>query len=159
MKWGPVLLAAACGSTVAPPGLLHRTGLMAVHVTTCNDDSICGDGLEPPLGGPHCPSTLSCRIYDTPQLRCEYIHNLEHGHLVLAYNCAAPCDDVIAALSAFQRESPRSLVTPDPKLKTRVAAMVWGWGWAGDSVDLAMLRAVRMKQDVDAPEAGLGCAP
>ena len=50
-------------------------------------------------------------------------------------------------------------MTPDPLLKSKVAAMVWGYTWAGDSVDTAKIDAVRMMQDVDAPEAGLACNP
>ena len=110
------------------------------------------------MGGPHCPSTIPCRVHPTAQNRCEWIHNMEHGHMVLAYNCPMGCDDIVQALSAFQAASPRSLVTPDPMLQSKVAAMVWGYSWASDAVDQAKLEAVRSMQDADAPEPGVGCA-
>jgi hypothetical protein len=144
--------------------LIHRTGLTNPHVPSCDDPTQCGDGLEPPLGGPHCPVWLNCRVWDTAQNRCEYIHNLEHGHMVMAYNCTddAGCAEIVDALTAFWTSQPdpkRILVTPDPLLKTKVAAMVWGWGWQGDSVVMDRLVDVQSHQDQESPEAGLGCSP
>jgi hypothetical protein len=140
--------------------VVHRTGLANNHVPSCSDASMCGSGDEPPPGGPHCPSWLTCRVWADPQNRCEYIHNLEHGHMVMAYNCPSGCDDVVQALTAYWNALPsprRALVTPDPKLPKKVAAMVWGYTWEADAVDTAKLDAIHMLQDVDAPEPGLGC--
>lgn len=153
----------SCSAKPVPPppeGLIHRTGLANNHVATCDDATICGDGQEPPVGGPHCAAPLACRVYTAAQNRCEWVHNLEHGHMVLAYNCPSGCDDVVAALQAFYDGLPapkRALITPDPKLQTKVAAMVWGYAWTGDAVDAAKLQLVRDQQDLEAPEAGLGC--
>lgn len=155
-------LAACSPAMPAGPVLLHRDGLVGTHVPSCVMDSACGDGQEPPLGGPHCPSPLACRDYPTAQNRCEWIHNLEHGHLVLAYNCPAGCPDVeqkLRAVWAAQPDPKRALVTPDPKLTAKVGVLVWGWGWLGESVDDDAVAAVIAKQDVDAPERGLACAP
>jgi hypothetical protein len=159
-----LLCACACSSPAVPvpAGLTHTTGLANNHVPSCVDSSQCGTIAEPPAGGPHCGSWLPCRVWATAQNRCEWIHNLEHGHMVMAYNCPSGCDDVVQALTAFHQSLPspkRAMVTPDPSLKSKVAAMVWGYTWAGDSVDTAMLEAVRSVQDQDAPEPGLGCNP
>jgi hypothetical protein len=161
-----LLAAAACGvkptSTTTDGGLIHRTNLSHMHVTSCEDASQCGDGLEPPVGGQHCPVWLNCRVWDTPQPRCEYIHNLEHGHIVLAYNCPSGCPDIVAQLTAYWMSKPtprRILVTPDPLLTTKVACMVWGWAWEGDHVDTAMFDEVVTHQDQETTEAGLPCDP
>src|SRR5207244_313120 len=99
-----VALLGACSGRVPPPtpdgGITHTTGLANNHVPSCVDASMCGSGDEPPPGGPHCPSPLACRVWDTAQNRCEYIHNLEHGHLVMAYNCPSGCNDVVQSLTA-----------------------------------------------------------
>jgi hypothetical protein len=158
------LFAACSGKPVVTPpaGVTHTPGLANNHVPGCIAPSACGSGDEPPPGGPHCPSWLPCRVFTTAQNRCEWLHNLEHGHLVLAYNCPQGCDDVVQALTGFHASLPspkRALVTPDPLLKTRVAAIVWGYTWAGDSVDVEKLDAIRSLQDTDAPEPGLGCNP
>ncbi len=157
-----LVLAAACSAPrpLPPPdgGIVHVTGLANNHVPSCTDPSMCGSGAEPPVGGPHCPSWLPCRIHSTAQNRCEWIHNLEHGHMVLAYNCPSGCPELVQVLSDFQVRTPRTLVTPDPLLKTKVAAIVWGYSWSGETLDADTLEAVRAYQDADAPEAGLGCA-
>ena len=159
-----LLAVAACGPVTPPSteGLTHHTGLANNHVPACLDASQCGNGTHPPAGGPHCGSWLNCRVYATAQNRCEWIHNLEHGHMVLAYNCPSGCDDVVKALTDFHAALPtprRALVTPDPMLTSRVAAIVWGYTWTGDTVDVQKLEAVRAVQDMDAPEPGLGCTP
>lgn len=157
----------ACGVRTVPPddvNLIHRTGLANNHVASCDDDSLCGDGQNPPVGGPHCSQTLSCRAFDTEQKRCQWIHNLEHGHAVLAYNCPQGCAAVVDGLVAIQQAerakgNARVIVTPDAQLPNRVAAVVWGWGWVGDEVNEAAIAAVLAKQDIDSPEAHLSCAP
>ena len=146
------------------PGVLRAPNVQGVHLASC-DDVGCGNGANPPLGGDHCPMILPCRKYDTAQLRCQWIHNLEHGHAVLAYNCPEGCPDLVAKLKAVwdaQQPNPmrrRILVTADPKLPFKLAAIVWGFGWQGDVFDEAAVNEVLSHQDADAPEAFYGCAP
>lgn len=144
-------------------GLMHRSNLAHNHVASCEDLS-CGEDANPPLGGPHCATWLPCRVFDAGVNRCNWVHNLEHGHAVLAYNCPAGCPEIAAALTAIWRGARESgnarvLVTPDPKLATKVAAIVWGWGWVGESVDGDAIALVLSHQDEEAPESGLSCAP
>jgi len=166
------LLLAGCGSRSSGtaigdggPGVLRTPGLSGgLHLAAC-DDPGCGGGANPPLGGSHCGATLPCRRYDTAQPRCAWIHNLEHGHGVLAYNCPTGCPELVAKLNGVwdaQQPNPtrrRLLVTPDPKLPYRMAAIVWGFGWQGDDFDAAAVDEVLSHQDQDAPEANLGCSP
>lgn len=162
------LLLVGCGSPhkdpVADGGVLRAAGLKGIHLASCSDPT-CGNGANPPLGGDHCASTLPCRRYDIEQARCLWIHNLEHGHAVLAYNCPAGCPELLAQLNAVweSRQSDtlrkRILVTPDPKLPFKMAAVVWGFGWQGDTFDAAAVDEVLSHQDGEAPEAFLGCAP
>lgn len=152
---GGVELAPEC----EPYGLTHQLSADNPHLMTCGE-AACGNGLNPPTGGPHCAQTAACRVHSTPQARCEWIHNLEHGHAVLAYHCPSGCPEVVTALQGLWAEAPspkRLLVTPDPSLKQRVAAVVWGWSWTGDDVDLEAIRCVLSMQDREAPERGLEC--
>lgn len=143
-------------------GVRHAALPPAKHLASCSDMT-CGNGLEPPLGGDHCPMWLPCRAYTEAQPRCQYLHNLEHGHAVLAWNCPQGCPDLVARLTQEfndRQADPslrRILVTPDPQLSKRMAVMVWGWAWAGDDFDEAAVREVLSHQDLEAPEAGLGC--
>src|SRR4051794_35720066 len=90
-----VLIAAAFGCLGCPSrpsescsdvALIHEQGLSSGHTANCSDPT-CGNGTNPPSGGLHCFSWLECRRHDVAQPRCNWIHNLEHGHLVFAYNC------------------------------------------------------------------------
>lgn len=161
------LVLAACGPTTrsspSHPELVHHAGLATTHLASC-DDPGCGEAANPPLGGPHCGTWSTCRVFDAAVPRCNWLHNLEHGHAVLAFNCPEGCPDLVKALTALWKEQQdlgngRVLVTPDPKLPSKVAALVWGWGWTGATVDAAAVRAVLAHQDEDAPERGEACSP
>jgi hypothetical protein len=127
----------------------------------------CGNGLNPPTAGPHCANILPCQKFTSAQLRCQWIHNLEHGHAVLAYNCPGGCADQVARLEQVYDSQPagnngvrRMLITPDPLLAPNTfAAIVWGWSWVGTEADPTAIGCLISRQDLEAPEAGLDCSP
>jgi hypothetical protein len=43
---------------------------------------------NPPSSGPHYPIWAAFRVYTSPVPRPYYVHDLEHGAVVLVYNCA-----------------------------------------------------------------------
>ena len=55
---------------------------------------------NPPSGGDHWPIWAAFKIYTTPVPREMYVHDLEHGAIVLAYKCTGACPDVVAALTS-----------------------------------------------------------
>lgn len=42
---------------------------------------------NPPTSGPHLPTWVKAGVYDRPQSEGEFIHALEHGYVVVSYNC------------------------------------------------------------------------
>lgn len=42
---------------------------------------------NPPTSGSHLPTWIKPGIYDTPQSEGELIHSLEHGYVIISYNC------------------------------------------------------------------------
>lgn len=142
----------------------HIPVTTASHVATCSDPT-CGNGENPPTGGPHCPSPTACRTWTVEQPICNWVHNLEHGHVALLYNCPGGCADVTSALDGFRNQAKasagvaRALVTPDSTLPKKVGVVVWGYSWIGDEVNEDAIRCVMAHQDEEAPEAGLGCSP
>lgn len=165
------LLLVACSGGSAPQNvscqqytLTHVTGLTNPHVATC-DDPTCGNGTNPPVGGPHCPTPLACGTFPDAPNQCQWVHNLEHGDLVLLYNCPAGCPDVVSALQQIAQAAPSlgngvplGLVVGDPSLPTRVGAAVWGWSWTGNSVDAQAIACVQQHQGQESPEGMLACA-
>jgi hypothetical protein len=155
----PILTMActACGPVLPETGAWSREELSTEHVSTC-DSADCGDGSALPVGGKHCSFALYCRKYTEPQKRCAWVHNLEHGHVVLLYNCPEGCPDEVDALTRIWSTRGRTVLAPDNKMPRRFAALVWAHGWHGDTLDLDAVNAVLEHQDIDAPEPGLSCA-
>ena len=134
------------------------------HVASCSSAS-CGNGLNPPTAGPHCPSPLPCQSYDSEQAPCSWLHNLEHGHAVFLYDCPEGCPEEVAKLEEARNEARlgsngvrRAVVTPASGLPHRIAAILWRRAYLTDSADPEALRCLLQFQDLDAPEAGLACA-
>jgi Protein of unknown function (DUF3105) len=168
----PVLVLSAllaCGPS--DPDDCSRYGLTlspepatARHLT-CSSTA-CGDGLNPPTSGDHCGSTLPCRVHDTEQNRCVWLHNLEHGHAVFLYNCPEGCPDIVATLDSLRQEAKagsngvvRAIVAPDSRIPTRVAALLWRRSWGADALDANAIRCLMQHQDAEAPEPELACLP
>lgn len=42
---------------------------------------------NPPTSGPHLPTWVKAGIFNTPQNEGELIHSLEHGYVIINYNC------------------------------------------------------------------------
>lgn len=160
-------LASACGSSTTPDqpkdcsavALNHVAGGATTHVASCDDPSACGNGQNPPTGGPHCSTPLNCRSFSSEQKVCSWVHNLEHGHAVLLYNCPDGCPDIVDGLNQLRLDRTRVLITPDSSLPTKVGAVVWGYSWTGDAFDANAINCLLTHQDEEAPEAGLSCSP
>jgi hypothetical protein len=68
------------------------------------------------------------------------VHDLEHGAVVLTYNCPGGCADDVARIQAFIDKLPadcdtpprRIVLLPDPDLDVRFAASAWGYTLKAD---------------------------
>lgn len=116
---------------------------------------------NPPNHGPHYPIWAAFNEYTQPVDRRYYVHDLEHGAVVLAYNCAAApdaaavtsCDAIIQAFRAAVASIPddplcvsegtrvRFVITPDPLLDVPIAAAAWGRTYRAQCLDPASLGA------------------
>jgi len=104
---------------------------------------------NPPASGNHWPCWATYSIHTAALAPEIWVHNLEHGGIVLLYQCAdgVSCPDAGAALSQVYANAPdaptgghRVLVTPDPTLPTPFAAVAWDWVYSAQKVDeIAML--------------------
>jgi hypothetical protein len=122
---------------------------------------------NPPSSGPHFPFWAAYQAYTTPVPRGYYVHNEEHGGVVLLYQCGdASCPDVAAALQAVSDSLPddpmclqagegvrvRTVISPDPLLDVPVAAAAWGWVYRAQCVDLPTLEAFAREHYGQGPE-------
>ena len=114
---------------------------------------------NPPASGPHYPVWAHYQEYKTAVERPYWVHNLEHGAIVLLYRPDATAANVAALASVF-RALPadpecghaRALLTPDPLLPRQVAAVAADWVLTADAVDAVALQAFALAHRNHAPE-------
>ncbi len=97
------------------------------HVTT---DTIIEWSNNPPHSGDHFPLWSTKGEHEDVVERGNWVHNLEHGWIVLVYNCPDGCDAQLDVLREVivQRPDVSILMTEDPLLDApRFAAVAWTW--------------------------------
>jgi hypothetical protein len=114
---------------------------------------------NPPASGPHYPVWARYELFTAPLARPYWVHNLEHGAIVLLHRPdAAP--SLVQALQDAYRSLPadpacghtRSLLTPDPLLDRAVAVVAADAVLRGDCVDAAAIRQFTTARRGRAPE-------
>jgi hypothetical protein len=100
------------------------------HIAECTPVTY---GSKPPSSGTHYPSWPVFRVYDKPVPWGFLMHGMEHGVVVIAYNCADGCPTQVAAIKELVESVPKKscgrppvIVTPDPTLDVPFAAAAWG---------------------------------
>lgn len=135
----------------------------AMHLPTCTPVDY---GTNPPSGGNHWGIWANFKEYQNALPREVYVHDLEHGAVVLAYNCTTACPDVLDALRSVTAQSDsdsrclqfpggperRIIITPDPKLNTPIAAAAWGATYTATCIDEPSLFAFIAEHYAKGPE-------
>jgi hypothetical protein len=104
----------------------------ANHMPVCSPLTF---GSNPPSSGNHYAIWAAYQTYDRAIARGFWVHSLEHGAVVITYNCPGGCADEVTAAKAFIDSLPsdcgstprRIILTPDPELDVRFAASAWGY--------------------------------
>jgi hypothetical protein len=94
---------------------------------------------DPPHSGDHYPVWATSGEHTEVVERGYWVHNLEHGSIVLLHNCVDGCDAALDLLRSVLAARPDHdiLLIPDPLLTdTRFAALSWTWVHAFDEVDV-----------------------
>jgi hypothetical protein len=135
-----------------------------IHVTACTPIDYA---TNPPSSGEHYPNWADFGVYDFPLPRGFWMHNLEHGAVVVTYSCGASCAADLAAAKAWlaglsadatcPSGPPRVLLVPDPKLDVAWAASAWGFTLRAKCFDAAAFTdfVTAHAGGALAPEAGI----
>lgn len=125
--------------------------------------------FHPPAQGAHYSAWADYREYDAPVPWGFLVHALEHGGVVLAYRCEAPCPEITDALrAAIDAHGPdplcrggdlpaRFVMVPDPELEWPIAAVAWEHVYLATCVDPDSLGAFVEEHYARGPEDT--CAP
>ena len=130
----------------------------------------------PPSSGNHWFCWAAWKLPANPLPPERFIHNLEHGAVVLLYRCPAPdggfpdgafavdgggpCPAEAAQLASFVAQAPvdptlsrsRYLISPQEKLPTKFAAVAWGWTLERDVLDVAEFNCFSTTHLAQSPE-------
>ncbi len=86
----------------------------------------------PPASGPHYPAAAPWEFFDEAIPPGFWVHNLEHGGIVLLYNCQANCDSLKEQLRGLYGKFPTSkygypklVVVPDKQIAGELTALAW----------------------------------
>ena len=87
---------------------------------------------EPPSSGPHYATTAPWSFSETEIPRGLWVHNLEHGGIVLLYKCPQDCRELKQQLQLLYSKLRQSrvgyvklLVAPDNSIEGSIAALAW----------------------------------
>lgn len=126
---------------------------------------------NPPIGGPHYASSYpSYGVLTSPVAPGYWVHNLEHGAIVLLYRCGDDCPRLVAELEALYRALPghpstpngaaRLLAIPAANLPAHLALVTWGDVALLDQFDAGAIRAFYEQNVGRGPEChGQSCPP
>lgn len=148
----PAIDASASGGACAAQ-VTHETPLEASAHVPQNTEVAWRS--NPPSSGAHYPTFESWAIaYPIVVPRGNYLHNEEHGGVVLLYNCDDDCTELADSLATIGHALPqdplcappvnaRWIASKDPLLPpgVAVAAAAWGWTYKASCLDPETLGA------------------
>lgn len=110
---------------------------------------------DPPTSGPRLPYIADWGVHRLPVPPELQAHNLEHGGVLIQYNCPEPCPELAARLEEIARRRDFVLVAPYPRMESRIALTAWGRIETLDGFDAErILRFVEAHAGRDHHEAG-----
>lgn len=126
----------------------HEEPTTAEHV---EGDVVYAD--PPPMGGNHNACWASWGIHTDEVADENWVHNLEHGGVVLLYNCPEGCEPEVAEMAAFvTAKGNRALLSPYAALPTKFAAVSWGWRLLQDCLDMDAVQTFYTNHVDEGPE-------
>ena len=133
-----VLLAVGCGApqeattTGEPPGRAVPDEGSGVHV---EEGAPLRYRNDPPASGPHYRETAEYNVYTNVVPEGFWVHNLEHGAIVVLYRCpggVSPCPEVTNRLQELYDKAPlgkygevKLVASEYPRLETPLALLAW----------------------------------
>ena len=147
------------GGSEAPPfdgAICTSDGVCEQEVELAPAQHVEGDidyGDLPPAGGPHNPCWGDYGIHDDAFAPENWVHNLEHGAVVVLYDCPDGCSDELTQLEGFVDERSWGILAAYEDMDTRFALVAWGYRLMTDELDLEAFAAFYDAHANQAPES------
>jgi hypothetical protein len=136
------------------------------HLHTANNCDPVSYASNPPSSGTHYPDWAMYQTYAAPVPWGFLVHNLEHGGIILVYNCPTGCPAEVAQAQAFidglapdgacRGARMKIVMAPDPTLDVRWAASAWTWTLRADCLDTSALASF-VAAYYDGPDTEAAC--
>lgn len=150
------------GQWVDPGAVYPNTGEHVVGtVPFCQDTStpVNAEGKvtcyhsNPPTSGPHSATDVPWGVYDKPVPKEQLVHNMEHGGVIVWYNCTN-CDDLTAQIKnvveEYLRDGKELVMSPYPGMEENTIALT---AWSRlDKFPTSDYTEDRLRRFVDAHE-------
>ena len=155
---------AGCGGSDTPSGPSGgggNDGTCSMTETQVPNEGWIHVAHNPPASGPHYPVWLRYEAFTSTQARGYWVHNLEHGGVVLLYRPDASDDVRNTMVSTYNSlgndpacGSVRALMTPDPLLPSgvNVAVVAANFTLTGSCVNPDRVRAFNVAHRGQGPE-------
>jgi hypothetical protein len=159
-------------ATIPDTALGGSCGAAVVHAAPTSEEhvpvgTVVAYPTNPPCGGDHYAIWATWGVHTQPLPPGYWVHDLEHGGVVMLYRCAnrAACPELATKVEAVAAALPadplcdastrtRVVVLPDPDLPAgvEIAAASWGYAWTASCFDGDRLRAFALAAIGHAPE-------
>lgn len=90
---------------------------------------------SPPTSGWHYERWASWGIKNEPLPPGRFVHNMEHGGVILHYNCPDGCQDEVEQMAEIVRRTDETILMPNPDMESRFALTAWNWLLTMDEYD------------------------
>jgi Protein of unknown function (DUF3105) len=106
-----------------------------------------GYNSDPPTSGPHQAGAAPWGLYNEQVRDDLLVHNLEHGGIVIHYNCSQGCPTAVNTLSAYARRYPQQsftgiILAPRPLPNgARISLSAWGNLLLLDTLDVEKINS------------------
>jgi hypothetical protein len=86
---------------------------------------------DPPTGGWHYDTPWNPGFYDQPVADETLVHNLEHGYIVISYDCSklADCEGAKAQIRQLMQRNNNWKLVAVPRKNADAAIALTAWGW------------------------------
>jgi hypothetical protein len=111
-----------------------------------------GYSTSPPTSGPHSPQVADWgEQNEIPEIL--QVHALEHGGVLVQYNCPTSCSELVANLRSITRDyDSRVILAPYSRMESRIALTSWGKIDLLDEFDRERIEEFVKKNRNNAPE-------
>ncbi len=81
---------------------------------------------NPPTSGARVDQIADWGVHEVPVPLVLQVDNLEHGGVLVQYNCSRGCPELVAALAGIVRRYDQAILAPYPLMEARIALTAWG---------------------------------